>query len=610
MIDRGAELGAQGVEYCVWSPHTARAVAEIEPANGEALRRIALQKDQDGFHRGTDPAGRAGDAYGFRLDGGRLLPDPASRAQRDDVHGPSLVVDPRRYAWRDAAWVRPPFRDLVLYELHVGTFTREGTFRSAAEKLAHLAALGLTAIELMPVADFPGSRNWGYDGVLMYAPARCYGTPDDLRALVDAAHALGLAVILDVVYNHFGPAGNYLSAYSPLYFSPRHHTPWGNGFNFDLDSCGAVRRFFLGNPVFWMEEYHLDGFRLDATHEIRDDSHPPLLAEMAAAIHARGGYVMAEDPRNDAGLISPDGLGFDAVWADDFHHVVRVGQTEERFSYFQDFAGTREEVASVLRHGWLYRGRISQFRNAPRGTECRHLPPARFIHCLSNHDQTGNRALGERLHHLISPEAYRALSVLLCLTPYTPLLFMGQEWAASTPFQFFTDHEKELGEEITRGRRREFSAFPEFSAGGGVPDPQDENTFQCSKLDWEEIHEAAHRGVLALYRACLSLRRDDPLWRPADRGTWRVFPADSKADAVVLANSGYSLIVNLRGSGTFVPQQALERVLSSEEARFGGSGGSAWQGQENSIRFTGPEALLLRKISRRSSPRAAKAAVP
>lgn len=594
MTTAGAELTEHGVQYCVWAPGIPLITVDVEPAGKAEPRHITLQQGEDGYHQGVDADGRAGDAYSFRLPDDRLLPDPNSRGQRDGVHGRSLVIDPKAYAWHDMEWIRPPFRDLIIYELHVGAFTPEGTFNAAREKLPHLAELGVNAIEIMPIADFPGQRNWGYDGVLIYAPARCYGSPDDLRALVDAAHGMGIAVLLDVVYNHFGPDGNYLSAYSPYYFCKNHFTPWGDGFNFDASQCEPVRRFFLGNPTYWMEEFHIDGFRFDATHEIRDDSGPHILAEMTASIHARGGYVVAEDARNDARVISPAGLGFDAVWADDFHHAVRVSQTGERFSYFLDFAGTAEEVADALRHGWIYRGQPSPFQKKIRGTECRQMPPQRFIHCLSNHDQTGNRALGERLHHLVTPQAWRALSVLLCLTPYTPMLFMGQEWSASSPFLFFTDHHAELGRKITLGRRREFAHFPGFSDTRRVPDPQAEETFLKSRLNWQELHESTHAGILALYRECLKLRRENKVFRPEDRQSWNVSLAVPGKEVLLLTNAEFSLLINLHAKAAVPWAAKSEMVLSSEEARFGGCGTSSWDAAKQQVSFTGPEAVLFR----------------
>lgn len=588
----GATLGKEGVEYAVWAPEVSRIVVDILPSGAAASgsRLIPMKKTEGGYHRAIDEAGRAGDAYGFLLEGRTLRPDPASRAQQNGVHGRSLVVDPKAYAWRDADWERPAFRDLTIYELHIGTFTPEGTFRGAIEKLPALAELGVTALEIMPVADFPGARNWGYDGVLIYAPAQAYGPPDDLRALVDAAHEHGLAVILDVVYNHFGPDGNYLASYSPHYFCQKHHTPWGDGFNFDTERCAPVRRFFIENPLYWMEEFHIDGFRFDATHEIHDDSPAHILAEMTAAIHARGGFAMAEDARNDRRVVSLDGLGFDAVWADDFHHAARVHQTRERFSYFQDFAGTTAEVVQALQDGWIYQGQFSRVSKKPRGTSCAGLPPECFVHCLSNHDQTGNRALGERLHHLISSSAYRALSMLLCLTPHTPMLFMGQEWAASAPFLFFTDHHDELGRAVTQGRLREFASFPEFQSLK-IPDPQDEQSFRASKLNWSERTEDEHEKILALYRACLALRREHAAFRPSSRDTWAASLTPSGAGCLDWGR--WRLLFNLQGTRSF-PLEDGKLILTSEEIRFGGSGRAAWNAAASRIEFEGPEALLFR----------------
>ena len=359
----------------------------------------------------------------------------------------------------------------------------------------------------MPIGDFPGRWNWGYDGVLIYAPSRAYGTPDDMRALVDTAHQYGIAVILDVVYNHFGPDGNYLGCFSKSFFTDKHHTPWGAAFNLDGDDCAPTREFFIRNPIYWMEEFHIDGFRLDATHEIPDNSSRHIFTEITEAIHARGGYAIAEDCRNEAQMITDEsagGYGFDAVWADDFHHVIRVALTGIRESYYEDFAGTLEELIEVLQHGWLYRGRHSRALKAKRGTECRHLRPSSFIFCLSNHDQTGNRAFGERLHQVVSAEVYRALSMLLCLSPYTPMLFMGQEWATTSPFLYFCDHNEQLGPLITEGRRREFSGFSGYKDHESlerIPDPQAKETFQQSKLRWEELANPGTRKPLPFTRS-------------------------------------------------------------------------------------------------------------
>ncbi len=598
-MNLGASVTSDGVRYRVWAPKAHDMSVDVEAAGGG--RVVPLEATEGGYFEGLDADGRAGDAYGFRIGGGSLLPDPASRGQRDDVHGRSLVVDPATYSWADADWKRPRFRDLVIYELHVGTFTAEGTYRSAIEKLAGLRELGVTAIEIMPVADFPGQRNWGYDGVLIYAPAQTYGSPDDLRALVDVAHAVGLAVILDVVYNHFGPDGNYLSAYGAGYFSKQHPTPWGDGFNFDGPESGPVREFFLGNPGYWMDEFHIDGFRFDATHEIQDSSQTHILAEMTASVHERGGYAIAEDPRNDVHLLDrKSGLGFDAVWADDFHHAARVSQTGDQHSYFADFSGSLGEVVRCLGHGWLYSGQLTRVQKVPRGTDSRSVPPEGFVHCLSNHDQTGNRAMGERIGALISPEAYRALSVVLCLNPCTPMLFMDQEWGAGSPFLFFCDHNPTLGRAVTEGRRREFSAFPEFSdpeKRRQIPDPQAIETFVRSKLNWEEIEADGPAALRRLYATCLSLRAEHAAFRPEGRMGWEA--RETNGAGVVWfeeAEGEFLLIFRLQGQGDVVPVEAgYELVLSSEEARFGGSGQSAWSADGGFGVGQAAEAVVLRR---------------
>lgn len=596
----GATVTPDGVRYCVWSPLQALVTVEIHRKRDGSVHTLELIRAEQDRHMVTDPEGQAGDTYGFRLNGGNLLPDPVSRAQAESVHGLSVVVDPTTYQWHDADWERPPFRDIVIYELHVGTFSPEGTFRGAIHRLPHLKELGITAIEIMPLADFPGAHNWGYDGVLLYAPARCYGPPDHLRELVDAAHAADIAVILDVVYNHFGPDGNYVASFSPSYFHSKHHTPWGNGLNFDAEGCAPVRDFFRNNPIYWMEEFHIDGFRFDAAHEIHDDSTPHILAEMSQAIHQRGGYTVAEDPRNEVKLITEykdGGVGLDGVWADDFHHAARVAETHEQHSYFEDFSGSVDDLLTVLRDGWLYSGQTSKVMGVPRGTSAGLLPPQRFIHCISNHDQVGNRAMGERLNHLISPEAYRVLSALLCLSPYTPMLFMGQEWAASTPFLFFTEHNLELGKLITEGRRKEFANFPGFADPAlreTIPDPQDVHTFERSKLQWGEIPHDGHAKTLLLYRTCLKLRRENTAFRPIDRRGWRAEKMFTDAGGIFLGDYLIAFDVNGGSRGPLPVNRRWEVILSTEEKRFGGSGALAWNGGTEGVYFPVPELLLLK----------------
>ncbi|MFL6583669.1 MAG: malto-oligosyltrehalose trehalohydrolase [Chthoniobacterales bacterium] len=588
---QGAELIANGiVRYRTWSEHQRVDVLVLDHSR-TILRTIRMEPEGDGYFEAYDETGRAGDLYRYRLNDAADWPDPASRFQPFGVHGPSMVVDAASFEWTDYERERPAFDRLVIYELHIGTFTPAGTFRAAIEKLPHLAQLGVTAIEIMPLGDFPGERNWGYDGVMPYAPARVYGTPDDLRALVDAAHAHRFAVILDVVYNHFGPDGNYTSLFHGGYLTSKHKTPWGDAF--DLE-CEPVRAFFAENPPYWMREFHIDGFRLDATHEIYDPTEGHLLCEIAERVHELGGFVVAEDDRNDPQLLTPradGGLGFDGAWADDFHHVVRVMLTGDNEGYFKNFRGTVDELAQTLSHGWLYRGQATLAGNEPRGGSPAALHPRQFIYCISNHDQVGNRAFGERLSTVVLPAAYRAASALLCLVPETPMLFMGQEWAASTPFQYFTDHNEELGRAITKGRRHEFrhfSAFQDPAAREKIPDPQAESTFLNSKLQWAGITTDDHAKVLQLYRELLELRRTHPAFRTRSRENWIVAQLDDMI-AIMFGTPGeysFGLVVDLVGG---------HPMPNLDDARIAPGGGRDWQPlfSSNETRFGGDGAPLF-----------------
>ncbi|MEA3188183.1 MAG: maltooligosyltrehalose trehalohydrolase [Chthoniobacter sp.] len=618
-LPQGADLQEHGVRYRAWTRGAQTVSVEIwrapkgtSPASNSPDLLLPLSLDASGYFHAFDMHGRAGDLYKFKLDGHDSLPDPASRWQPAGVLGPSQVIDPRAYKWSDEDWKRARFRDLVIYELHLGTFTPEGTFLAAIDKLAHIRELGATAIELMPIADFAGERNWGYDGVCLYAPAHAYGHPDDLRALVDAAHAEGLTVILDVVYNHLGPDGNFLGSYAPGYVDESRKTPWGGALRFDDPGFRPLRALFVANPIYWIEEFHIDGFRLDATHAILDESPRHLLEELTEAIHARGAFAIAEDSRNDSRVVLPqkeNGIGFDGVWADDFHHVVRVSNTREDEGYLGDFRGSLAELTETLRQGWLYRGQYSQARRGKRGTECRHVPPQRFVHCISNHDQVGNHAFGERLSHTISREAYLAASALLCLTPYTPLLFMGQEWAASTPFQFFTDHNAELGKLITAGRREEFKDFSLFQNPATlkkIPDPQNVRTFSDSKLIWDEVADPKKSKTLALYQACLAVRREHDAFRPATRDSWLVDELDGGIGALRIKSpsADWLVLFDLQGGHTAAlaeewsckprSESRWSIVLSTNERRFGGGGTCAIDPGTMQAQFKTPELVLLR----------------
>ena len=550
-------------------------------------RYVTLERERDnetGFFSGRDEHGQAGDLYWYQLDG-RLAPDPASRFQPHGVDGPSAVIDPQSFAWRSTQWKRPPLRGRVIYELHVGTFTPEGTFPAASSRLAALADLGVNTIELMPLGDFPGNRNWGYDGVMIHAPARCYGTPDELRALVDAAHARGLAVMVDVVYNHLGPCGNVLPLFSDRYFHAQRGTMWGSSLNFDDVDSRPVREFFLQNACAWFDEYRVDGLRLDAVHAIHDASPVHLATEIAEIAHARGGFVVAEDDRNEARLITPTdqgGWGMDGMWADDFHHTIRVAVTGQREAHLGNYSGQIDEWVETMREGWFYRGQFFRSWNRERGTPAAHLPAEKFVVCTSNHDQVGNRPLGERLGMLVKPEVYRAVSTLGCLVPYTPLIFMGQEWAANTPFPYFCDLPGEVGASMAQNRRNEFMHYgAAYSADvlARMPDPQAESTFVSAKLDWEERGRPRHAGILALYRECLRLRAEHEIFQSAPRSQWSVdaFGGTGVVVAWRDAKREWRLIVSVFDGTLLRPadRHGWERVLSSNEARFGGDDGVA-----------------------------------
>ena len=580
----GAMPSQDGVRFRVWASGATDVQLQIH--DGAAAGLHPLAPDDQGVLETWVRGAVAGDRYSYILDGSRPLPDPASRFQPDGVHQASQVVDPGGFAWSDQRWQPRPARDLIVYELHVGAFTPAGTFAAAQERLPYLRDLGVTAIELMPVADFAGSRNWGYDGVSLYAPSRVYGSPDDLRRLVDAAHAHGLSVMLDVVYNHLGPEGAYLPRFSDTYLTGQHHTPWGDAVNLD---ARLVRRFILDNAVHWVREYHLDGLRLDATHALIEDNPTTIVTEIAEATRAATGrpiVIHAEDHRNLAAMIEDRGIGgwgLDGVWADDFHHVVRRLVAGDRHSYFEDFAGTAQELATIIRGGWLFSGAHSKHMDGPRGTAPDRVPMYRFVVCIQNHDQIGNRALGERLHHQIDAESWRAASLLLLTVPMTPLLFMGQEWAASTPFQYFTDLEPDLGRLVTEGRRAEFAGFPAFTDPGArerIPDPQGDRTFAGSRLQWDEQARGDHARSLALYRALLALRREEPALSGSEERAGTAFAPDDQS-IIMRRSDGHStfwVVCRFAAGGEVdlgatsaaldVPSAKLRLVLDTEHAEF------------------------------------------
>ena len=514
----GAEVLADtSARFRLWAPGAKRITLAF--AAGEKHADVAMAAAGGGWFEAIVPDVPEGTLYAYRA-GDTRFPDPASRFNPEDVHQASMVVDPNAFEWNDGGWSGRPWEEAVVYELHIGTFTPEGTFAAAIDRLDYLVDLGVTVLEIMPVADFPGRRNWGYDGVLPFAPDASYGRPEDLKRLVEAAHRRGLSVLLDVVYNHFGPEGNYLHTYAPQFFTEHHHTPWGAAINFDAEGSRTVRDFFIHNALYWVEEYRFDGLRLDAVHAIADDSDPDIVTEIARALRqgpgrARQIHLVLENDRNQARYLERDAacrpVEASAQWNDDIHHALHILTTGERDGYYEDYAAKPLwYFARSLAQGFGYQGEPSAHRDgAARGDPSAHLPPAAFVSFLQTHDQVGNRALGERLCAIADAQALRAATVCVLLAPAPPLLFMGEEFAASTPFQFFCDFGPELAAAVTRGRRHEFARFARFAdpaAQATIPDPNDARTFAASKLRWDEIGRAPHAQWLALHRELLALR--------------------------------------------------------------------------------------------------------
>jgi malto-oligosyltrehalose trehalohydrolase len=514
-----AELVDQGVRFRLWAP-SAKSVAVVIK-NGAESRALDMTPQPEGWFELTTNAAHAGTRYVFRIDGKLDVPDPAARAH-DDREGASIVIDPRSYEWHDEAWYGRPWHEAAIYELHVGTFTPEGTFKGIEARLDYLANLGVTVIELMPLNEFPGARGWGYDGVLPYAPDAAYGTPDDLKSLIDAAHRRGLAVMLDVVYNHFGPEGNWLHEYAKDFFTERHHTPWGAAINFDGPGSRNVRDFFIHNALYWLEEYRFDGLRADAVHAMKDDSELHFISELHRAMQDGPGrgrpvHLVLENGDNTASLLGKPGSRdlADAQWNDDVHHCLHVILTGETDGYYEDYAqDPRAMLCRCLAEGFGFQGEPSPHQGGTaRGEPSTHLPPTAFVNFLQNHDQIGNRAFGERLPALVQNEdALRAATAILLLAPSPPMLFMGEEWAASAPFVYFCDFGPDLAQKIRDGRKREFARFKQFAAGVAVkepPDPTSAETFESAKLDWEEREEPSHAAWLELYQRLLAIRQRD-----------------------------------------------------------------------------------------------------
>lgn len=569
----GAEITAEGIRFALWAP-TAREVRLLLDGTEKPMTA-----DADGWYRLVTAEARPGSRYGYRIDDGPVVPDPTSRCQPDDVHGLSLVIDPQSYSWSDGDWSGRPWEETVLYEVHVGAATPEGTYAGLMGRLEALRDLGVTAIELMPLAEFLGRRNWGYDGVLPYAPDTAYGTPEDLKRLVERAHALGLMVFLDVVYNHFGPTGNYLHAYAEPFFTKRHPTPWGDGINMDGEGSAVVRDFFLHNALYWLEEFHLDGLRFDAVHALADDSRPHFVEELATRIrHAFPGrhvHLVLENEANRSRWLArgSDGkpLLHTAQWADDIHNSWHVLLTHEKEGYYADYAERPlQHLARALAEGFAYQGEPSVHNNGlPRGEASGHLPPTAFVSFLQNHDQIGNRAFGERLSHIVPQERLDIARAILLLSPQIPLLFMGEEWAASSPFQFFVDYESEpdLARAVREGRRAEFRHFAAFAASEAahsIPDPTALATFERSRIDWAEAGYPPHNEILAETRHLLDLRKKEvlPLLRSAYRGSCYAVSPENTLDVAWTFEAGkLRLLANFGNATTHEPLDETAHVL-------------------------------------------------
>ena len=514
------------IRFRLWAP-AAKSVQLC--LNDQVDRELEMRAVGDGWFELVTRDARPGCRYNFMIDREHRVPDPAARYQPSGVHGSSEVIDPTAFSWQDENWKGRPWAEAVIYELHVGTFTPEGTFAAAESKLDYLSRLGVTAIEIMPVSTFPGQRNWGYDGVLPYAPAGVYGRTDDLKHFIDAAHSKKLMVLLDVVYNHFGPEGNYLPLYAPQFFTDRHHTPWGQAINFDGPGSRTVRDYFIHNALYWLEEYHFDGLRLDAVHAILDDSTPDILTELATTVRARFGpdrhvHLVVENAENTAGDLRRDGdhrpRVFTAQWNDDIHHALHVLITGETDGYYADYAeNPARRLGRCLAEGFGYQGEASIYHNGePRGEPSRDLPPECFVSFLQNHDQIGNRAFGDRILQIANPAAVRVAMTCLLLAPSPPLLFMGEEFGASTPFLFFCDFGPDLAAKVTEGRRSEFDRFAAFNSPEKqmrIPDPNSESTFLASKVAWNSLERPEHREWLQFYPELLLCRRNEIVPRSA-----------------------------------------------------------------------------------------------
>lgn len=591
----GAEIQNGGAHFRIWAPRCREVKVVLLGADGQTEERVVpLEPEGEGYFSARVDEVAPGALYGYSLDEHRqLYPDPASRFQPRGVHGPSQLVDPASYAWQVADWPGLTLHGQVVYEMHVGCFTPQGTWRAAIERMPHLREVGVTLIEVMPIADFNGEFGWGYDGVAWFAPTRLYGAPDDAKAFIDAAHSGGIGVILDVVYNHFGSSGNYTGAFSPHYFSSRHPTEWGDAINFDGPQAGPVRDFVLANVEYWIDEFRLDGLRIDATQAIFDDSPRHILSDLSERARRAAGrrsiLLFAENEHQDVRHVEPvdrNGFGLDALWNDDFHHACRVAATGHSEFYYADYAGSPQEIVSAVRHGYLYQGQYVPRKQGRRGTPTRGKRAEQFTHFLQNHDQVANSGRALRLNQLTSAGRYRALTAVLLLGPQTPLLLMGQEFGATTPFHYFADHDVDLAQLVREGRWGYIRMFPrtaKWGEKGELADPSSRESFEQSKLDWNQCQ--TNVGTLALHRDLLRLRREDPIlsrqdWSMVDGAVvgpeafllrWM---AENEEDRLLCVNLGRDLDWRPMTEPLAAPPRQREWSLlwSSENYEYGGAG--------------------------------------
>lgn len=613
----GAEIVGDGAHFRVWAPNHSEVAVVI---GGE--RHVPLRRETGGYFATHVRGIGAGTRYAYRLGTDTTLyPDPASRFQPEGPHGASCVIDWRSFMWSDAEWPGLRLAGQIMYEMHIGTFTPEGTFDAARAHLPAVADLGVTCLELMPLADFAGEFGWGYDGVNWFAPTRLYGTPDSVRRFVDEAHKLGLGVILDVVYNHLGPDGNYLPTFSSDYLSKKHGTDWGQSINYDGENSGPVRELVRANVRHWIEEYHFDGLRLDATQDIHDDSAKHILQELAEEARAAAGkrsvILIAENEPQQSRLVrlsAAGGYGLDGLWNDDFHHSAIVAATGRREAYFTDYKGSAAELVATAKWGFLYQGQRYVWQKKRRGSCSLDVPRDAFVTFLENHDQVANLAFGKRLRELTSPDRLRALTAFLLLAPGTPMLFQGQEYAASTPFPFFADHHGELGEAVRKGRAQYHAQFPSAATPEvqrALPDPTSIATFRSAKLDWSERER--HAQALAMHRDLIALRRHDPVIAApvrfdgavlaADAFVLRFFGDDRRDDRLLLVNLGPDLELApapepLLGG---VQDRMWKTAWSSEDVRYGGLGATLVDDDERGLRIPTHAAVVMISAAREST---------